>query len=91
MKIYKHIYYHGSSYLCEEWVNDDIEYKIKLDIEKFFYQDESDDTWHTDWGNFEVSRTLHLKMSMWKMVGDEIHYKSSDILDDRKFEKFDEW
>jgi hypothetical protein len=89
LKLYKHVYYHGTSYLCEEWVNDGIDYKIKLEIpEMFFYQDD-EGTWHPEWGSFDMVRKIKLKLKMWKMVGDEIHYKSEETLSDINYEN--EW
>jgi hypothetical protein len=85
LNMYKHIYYYGETFLCSEYVNDDLDYKIKLEMEALFYQDEDGD-WHADWGNFDMRRKLRLKLKMWKMVGTDIYYKSSDTLDDISFE-----
>lgn len=84
MRSFKHIYYHNEAYLCEEWVSNDIGYKIKLEIsEKSFYQG-SDGIWSTDF-NGMVERTLCINMKMWKMDRDEIHYKSCSVVYDHDY------
>ncbi len=90
MKLFKHIYYHGDKYLCEEWVNDDMDYKIQLELEMLFYLDDENE-WHTEYGSFDLRRKLRLKLKMWKMVGDEIHYKSDEVMEELDFSNYDEW
>ena len=90
MRTFKHIYYHEGEILCEEYVHDNITYKLKLEIEMSFYRLE-DGEWITEYDfMLPFSRKLHLKMRMEKMVKDEVHYTSTEVINE-VCDKWDEW
>ncbi len=88
MRSFKCIYHHDGEVLCEEYVQDSITYKLKLELEMTFYHLD-DGEWITEYDfMLPMSRKLKLKMKMKKIVGDEVHYESSEIVDDMGW---DEW
>jgi hypothetical protein len=90
MRVFKYIYYHNGEVLCEEYINDSITHKLKLEMYMSFYRLE-DGQWVTEFDYMlPTNRKLELKMKMVKMVIDEVYYESVEVVDDL-CSNFEEW
>lgn len=90
MRVFKYVYHHNGSILCTEYVQDSITHKIKLEMEMSFYRVE-DGEWITEYDYMlPMCGKLTLKMKMSKIVNDEIHYESLEVLDEYT-PRWDEW